>query len=693
MRSPFHAGEISVQNRLGMGPRMERFGRLAIRALMPDEHRSFFAQLPFVIVGSVDATGQPWASMLVGQPGFLQSSDAAVLNVGALPLAGDPLHANLVEGAALGMLGIELPTRRRNRVNGRVQGLGADGFSLQVAQSFGNCPQYIQVRNTTAHEDTEAKEHGAQPKRVRSSDQLDARAQALIAHADTFFIASSHAEDSAPRVVQRSVDVSHRGGKPGFVRIDDPHTLTIPDFVGNFFFNTLGNLLLEPRAGLLFVDFASGDALYLSGRVEIIWDGEEVKSFARAERLMRLAVTQAIYVEAAVPLRWSEPQASPILSRTGSWEDAARTVAAGKTRNTYRRFAIKSVLEESTTIRSLVLEPTDGAGVASHEPGQFLPIRITMPGEATALQRTYTLSDAPNGQSYRISVKRESAGAVSRWLHSAAVGTELEALAPRGKFGFDMASKRPVVLVSAGVGITPMVAMLNTILVNDGRTRYPNKVFFVHGARNGQEHAFGSHVRALAANHSNLSVHVVYSHPLADDVLGKSHNTVGRVSIDLLKSLLPLDDYEVYLCGPGGFMTALHAGLRSVNIPATQIHAESFGPAAVAPALPRPPVAAAIEGDEAIEVVFQKSNVTALWRPASGTLLELAEANGLTPAFSCRSGACGTCAAKVVTGEVAYGEEPMAQLQADEVLICCSVPRPGPHLAGQIHRSGVTLDL
>jgi len=695
-QSPFHAGEISIQNRLGMGPRMDRFGRSAIRAQMPDEHRSFFAQLPFLVVGSVDTSGQLWASMLVGQPGFLYSPDPAQLLVRASPIFGDPLQENLKEGSALGLLGIELSTRRRNRLNGTVQGLNANGFSLQVAQSFGNCPQYIQVRETAFRGPASLATHGAGPKPVHRTDRLDVRAQALIGQADTFFIASSHEELSAEGNKQRSVDVSHRGGKPGFVRIDDESTLTIPDFVGNFFFNTLGNLLLEPRAGLLFVDFATGDALYLSGRIEIVWDGEEVKSFARAERLMRFALTQAIFVDGAFPLSWGAPQASPILAQTGSWEDAARTLAAGKARNAYRRFIVTGIVEESATIRSLILEPTDGGGVASYEPGQFLPIRINLPGAPTPLQRTYTLSDAPNGRSYRLSVKREQGGVVSQWLHGAAVGSELEALAPRGKFSFNMASTRPVVLVSAGVGITPMIAMLNTILVNDGRTRYPNKVFFVHGARNSHEHAFGSHVRALAAKHGSLTAHVVYSHPLEEDTLSKAYNSVGRVSMELLKSLLPLDNYDVYLCGPGGFMTALHAGLRSLNIPAAQIHTESFGPAAIAPVSLKPNVAIpsmATESDEAVEVVFQRSNVTALWRPASGTLLELAEANGLAPAFSCRSGACGTCAARRVMGDVVYAEEPLVELNPDEVLICCSSPRPGPHLPGHMHRTGITLDL
>jgi ferredoxin-NADP reductase/predicted pyridoxine 5'-phosphate oxidase superfamily flavin-nucleotide-binding protein len=697
--SPFHKGEIQIQERLGLSARMEVHGRKAIRALMPDQHREFFPLLPFILVGSVDEGGQPWASMLVARPGFVQAPDAAHLRVTAKAPFGDPLLHTLKFGASLGMLGIELHTRRRNRANGQVEKIDADGFTLAVQQSFGNCPQYIQGRDTSLSNQIDAVAYAKQEKFVSHSDRLDASAQALISNADTFFIASSFKGGEGEMSVPSGVDVSHRGGKPGFVRIDDECTLTIPDFVGNFFFNTLGNLLLEPRAGLLFVDFTNGNVLHLAGKAEIIWDGDELKSVTGADRLLRFRVTQAIFVEASLPLRWSAPAASPILARTGSWEDAARSILAGKVPNVYRRFRIQSAVNESATIRSLLLVPVDGLGVASHEPGQFLPIRISLPdasGETTSLLRTYTISDAPNGSSYRLSVKRESAGAASNWLHQATIGSELEALAPRGKFHFNMASNRPVVLLSAGVGITPMVAMLNTILVNGGRTRYPNRLIFIHGARNSDEHAFSSDLRALASKHSNFSLHIAYSNPHETDVLGTNHDSVGRVDIALVKRLLSLDDYEVYLCGPAAFMQSLHAALRSLHIPENQIHSESFGPAAVASPKPVKISAATpakIESAEAVEVVFSTSGITAQWRPESGTLLELAEANGLSPAFSCRSGICGTCATKLCKGDVVYSEEPMAEMNAGEVLICCATPRPGPHLESESLRSGVTLEL
>ncbi|HEX5091687.1 MAG TPA: pyridoxamine 5'-phosphate oxidase family protein, partial [Burkholderiales bacterium] len=221
-RSPFHPGEQALQARVGARERSERAGRLMILDYMPEEHRAFFASLPFVLVGSVDDTGRPWASLLQGEPGFLASPDPRTLRVTAKPAADDPLTKNLSAGAPLGLLGIEFHTRRRNRMNGTVAQLDAQGFEVGVDQSFGNCPKYIQARAPVG---LRAPSPGASR---REGALLSVRAAGLVARADTFFIASA-----AP---DAGVDVSHRGGRPGFVRItsDGSRTLlTSPDFSGN----------------------------------------------------------------------------------------------------------------------------------------------------------------------------------------------------------------------------------------------------------------------------------------------------------------------------------------------------------------------------------------------------------------------------------------------------------------------------
>lgn len=317
--SPFHIGEIAIQERLGVRAKMEAQGRRAIRDYLTEQHRQFFTQLPFLIAGTVDRQGRPWSSILVGEPGFLSTPDNQRLQVTAKPLFGDPLTETLVAGADIGLLGIELPTRRRNRMNGTVEVVTSNSFAIHVRQSFGNCPQYIQARTVAL---TDGLKDLTAPKPIDAIQTLGKSECAMITAADTFFIATAFREKESNPV--QGIDVSHRGGKPGFVRVDDNHTLTFPDFSGNLHFNTIGNLLLDPRAGLLFIDFAQGDLLYLTGTAEVIWDSDELRAFAGAERLLRFHIALGYRVEGSLPLRWSAPDHSPFLKHTGSWQYSSR---------------------------------------------------------------------------------------------------------------------------------------------------------------------------------------------------------------------------------------------------------------------------------------------------------------------------------------------------------------------------------
>ena len=313
----FHEGERAAQARVGAAvrARMAEIGPRVIRDFMPDQHREFFEQLPFVVAGTVDASGQPWASVLAQPPGFIHSPDAHHLLLRAQPLAGDPLQETLGDGAPIGLLGIEPHTRRRNRMNGIIRGANASGFAVELSQSFGNCPKYIQAREPV-YVDRPASANGPV---VHESAQLNDAARRMIEQADTLFIATAYAGDGERAGRAGGVDVSHRGGKPGFVRVEGGGLLTVPDFVGNYFFNTLGNLVVNPRAGLLFIDFDTGDLLYLAVTADIIWDGPEVDSFAGAQRLMRLKVQSMRLVEDSLPLRWGEAELSPVLEATGTW--------------------------------------------------------------------------------------------------------------------------------------------------------------------------------------------------------------------------------------------------------------------------------------------------------------------------------------------------------------------------------------
>lgn len=310
--SPFHIGERTIQARLGALEQMDDFGRRIIREFLPEQHRQFYAQLSYFLVGTVDRAGNPWASILVGEPGFISTPNDRTLHIAAQPLYGDPLAETLQVGSDIGFLGIELHTRRRNRVNGVVSAIAPDGITIQVSQTFGNCPKYIQARqfDLAAFDATTTKP-------IHTLTTLGDVEREEIATADTFFIATAYLDHAAGAA--KGVDVSHRGGNPGFVRIDGD-TLTVPDFAGNCHFNTFGNIEVNPRAGLLFIDFEQGNLLYLTGRAEVIWDGDpEIAAYAGAERLFKFHLTQGIRVEGSLPLTWSTPEYSRFLQQTGPW--------------------------------------------------------------------------------------------------------------------------------------------------------------------------------------------------------------------------------------------------------------------------------------------------------------------------------------------------------------------------------------
>lgn len=310
----WHAGEKMLQQQLGVADKMELVGARVVRDFMPEQHRAFYAQLPFIVVGSVDAAGDAWATLLEGRPGFIAAPGPTALDMLARPAQQDPAGAGMVEGASVGLLGIEMHTRRRNRMNGVLTSL-ADGWRVEVGQSFGNCPRYIQLRDFSfVHEPGQRPDVQAQP-----LERLDDAARHLIGQADTFFVATYADLESG-----RQVDVSHRGGKPGFVRVDQAGVLTVPDFDGNLFFSTLGNMVLNGRAGLLFVDFVTGELLQMTGQAEVILDSPEIAAFQGAQRLWNFRPQRIVRRPAALALRWqlqAQPW-SPYVVATGDWQQA-----------------------------------------------------------------------------------------------------------------------------------------------------------------------------------------------------------------------------------------------------------------------------------------------------------------------------------------------------------------------------------
>ena len=304
--SPFHTGEQAVQSRLGVRKAIESRAQRIVRPFMPDQHREFYAQLPVLVIAACDDKGRPWPTLLAGKPGFVGSPDPKTLNVAAMPGPGDALYGALQPDTMVGVLGLDFATRRRNRVNGHLtqtNAIGANGrFALHVDQAFGNCPRYISRRNfydaDSTVQGTAARHHGLPHDLWR-----------WIESADTFFLASGYDGPEGPSPA-RGMDASHRGGQPGFVHVIDERTLMFPDYAGNNYFNTMGNLVVDPRIGLMFIDFEAGSVLQLSGRAHIDWGSEAVQAYPDAQRLVSVTVEESVVLHQRLPIRWQTSGAS-----------------------------------------------------------------------------------------------------------------------------------------------------------------------------------------------------------------------------------------------------------------------------------------------------------------------------------------------------------------------------------------------
>lgn len=291
----WHEGELEVQRRAGVASKAERLSGM-VRDSLPESARGFLAQRHFAVIGSVDSQDRVWASPVVGEPGFLQAPDPVKVVIHGGWSRTDPLLENLQGNSQVGMLVIDLATRRRVRINGKAERLGDDIIRVHIEQAFSNCPRYIQARVPSSVLPLD------KPSATRTQFLSESQKQ-WIASADTFFIASAH-----PRA---GADASHRGGNPGFVHVEGDRRLVVPDYNGNSLFNTLGNLHLNPHAGLLFVDFELGRTLQLTGRATINWDRDSASQYPGAERLLEFDIDEVLETEHALRLGFKLESYSP----------------------------------------------------------------------------------------------------------------------------------------------------------------------------------------------------------------------------------------------------------------------------------------------------------------------------------------------------------------------------------------------
>ena len=351
----------------------------------------------------------------------------------------------------------------------------------------------------------------------------------------------------------------------------------------------------------------------------------------------------------------------------------------------WRDFKIVKKEPESQEITSFYFQPVDGGKLPDFKPGQYLTIKLDIPDRDRPVIRTYSLSDYdPQRDRYRLSIKREGSpkgldvppGVASNFMHDRIKeGSVIPCKPPSGKFFLEIDNSMPAVLISNGVGITPMISMAKACAEHNPQRH----IWFIHGARNGEYHACRDEVNNIAASYPNLHVHYCYSRPRPEDE-GK-YDTQGYADKQLLAdTVIPAIEQnhngssaaEYYLCGSPAFMDSLRSGLGELDVPEDNVYFESFGGGKTKGKAKATGSSGTVDS---AEIVFASSNKTATWTPADGTLLEFAEANDLSPDYSCRQGVCGTCECKLTAGEVEYTESPASEPDEGSVLICISKPK------------------
>ena len=642
---PFHEGEVAMQKAVGGHDRVMSYAPRFIRPYLPDQHREFYRNQPLLAVAARDAVGAMWSTMIfnsnnIGGGGgdddvlsVAESPDPATLRLIGSPAAGDALEGALKPGADVGILGIEFATKRRNRVNGRiVQGDGSDSpLVFRVGQSFGNCPQYIKPRRWWR----------AAPEKKRKPDRPSTRATALspdqmraIRSADTVFVAtgyrpSSNGDGVGVDDARYGNDSSHRGGPAGFVEVVDSTTLLMPEYAGNGHYNSLGNLLMDGRMGVTVPDFEGGGLLQLSGTGEVVCAGADRGSGeGSARHYIKFRIEQVNELpRGAMPIRFS--------------------VGAEGSSKGPRPLAVSDIVVETDDVKSFYLKaaptemekepkPLDG-----YRAGQHLPLRLkTQSGEV--MLRTYSLSESASAATassslsgrpdyYRISVKRQ--GRASSYLHDEVrVGDVVHADPPAGGFVLNpprelrgsgiaaiaTATAPPIVLLSAGIGVTPVYAMLQELLHGGGggggsppqQQLQPRIVAWIHVARDESHHALADQVEKTVEEamkkpgRFDVRVRVAYtrSSTTSQDIEGAGEESsprprqrrrrLGHGGADLANLVRSafisdgegerapsslFEEAEFYACGPASFLADVHGQMaEELGVDDDKIRSESF---------------------------------------------------------------------------------------------------------------------
>ncbi len=486
---------------------------------------------------------------------------------------------------------------------------------------------------------------------------VDGMADGEVCIGDQFEIGEALFEVSQPRVTCYRVGI--RMGQPRL-----PALLVAHERPG-FYMRVL-------REGLI----AAGDAIVK------VRSGAEQLSVAEVDGLLyrpgheRRDIERALRMPALSP-GWQESFRAILAApeSSGNVGLSSESLAPPPAWAGFRQLRVSEVVRETESVLSLRLVAPDGGPLPAPLPGQFLTLRLSIVDGERPVSRSYSMSGDPGSGQYQVSVKRESRGVVSAYIHAQVrAGDRIEVAAPRGTFTL-APGDGPVLLVSAGIGATPVLAMLHALAA----ARSPREVWWLHGARNGAEHPFAAEVQSLLALLPNGHRRICFSAPRPGDSLGRDYDDAGRLGAEFLQSLALPRGGDAYVCGPDKFMADARAALTSLGFDPARVHTEVFGAGpsqtpGIAARDAGPAHQPAGEPGQGPDVTFARSGLTVPWRADFASLLELAEACDVPARWSCRTGVCHSCESGLVAGTVSYDPDPIDDPAAGSLLICCAAP-------------------
>jgi ferredoxin-NADP reductase/predicted pyridoxine 5'-phosphate oxidase superfamily flavin-nucleotide-binding protein len=620
-QSIFHQGELDVQalaNEADIALRNSTVvSQHIIKGALP-----FIAQQHMAVVTSTDENNQIWISVLFGEPGFISALDDQHIIINPQKIIkqpDDPLWRNIKTNSQVGLLIIELSTRRRFRVNGAISQLAKGQYQVTVAQAYPNCPKYIQRRQPALSPDVLAYRT---PDSIVGESLLDAHLE-LISNLDSFFVGSG--------VSEHHNDASYRGGAPGFVKISNKNQLLIPDYKGNSMFNTLGNIQSNPRVGLVFIDFEQKRILQLSGSAKIIWDKVDAHNeTGGTNRYWHFDVK--CWQETQLPqgLNWTFFDYSPHNPKPEYVNDLSLKVTA--------------IEQKTAHIKLFKLMSNDGGILPAFEPGSHLPIEVNLPDNKKTLRHYSITSSSHDNRFYEIAVQQEiQGGGGSNYMHEQLrIGHQIKSKSPINDFPLSSPGKHHI-LIAGGIGITPIISMLRHLVDN-------NESFELHySVKRTSDAIFVKELDRLAGKNG----HFYFS------------QEVNTSRIDL-KTILEKNKKtsHVYVCGPVGLIQSTKDMATKNDWHASNIHFESFGSAIQV-------------NNKAVEVKLKKSGQVIVIDPKETILDGLIAAKVSIP-FECKRGECGMCTTEYVEGTPDHRDTFLTQ---DEKVhsICPCVSRAKSH--------------